>query len=194
MSAAAPETRKLTVLEFLTLIEDGFFGPRHVELLEGCVVNRKRHSPLSAAIASIIDRWFIKRTSTEISSRVRTLVEFSESCPQPDHAIVRGTIQQYADRFPNGSEILVVVEVSGSTLQSDREVKGRIYAKEGVQEYWIVNCEERQIEVYTDPSTTGKSPRYRKLTTYLPGQTLPVHVASKKLGDLGVNDLFPPKK
>jgi Uma2 family endonuclease len=69
-----------------------------------------------------------------------------------------------------------------------------MYAAADVREYWIVNCEERQVEVYTDPHAGAKRPHYRQLTTYLPGQSFSVRIAGKKLGDLAVNDLFPPKK
>ncbi|MSR60693.1 MAG: Uma2 family endonuclease [Planctomycetaceae bacterium] len=194
MSAPTPVTPRLTAREFVSLVESGHFARRRVELLNGEVTVGKRHSPLTACVASTLDRWFVRSKQDTISSRIRALLEFEQSCPQPDHAIVRGSIRKYSDRFPNALETLLVIEVSGDSLDADRYLKGQVYAAEGVPEYWIVNCIERQVEVYTEPHAKAKTPRYRKLTTYLPGHSIPVHVAGKKLGELAVNSLFKVKK
>ena len=44
-----------------------------------------------------------------------------------------------------------MIEVSISTLSGDRAQKGRVYARAGVPEYWLLNLRERLLEVYRDP-------------------------------------------
>lgn len=46
-----------------------------------------------------------------------------------------------------GAPDLVVEILSPSTEERDRTVKGRIYARYGVREYWLVSPEERSVEV-----------------------------------------------
>lgn len=48
-------------------------------------------------------------------------------------------------------DLLLVIEISDTTLDYDQLVKGRLYAAAGIAEYWIVNLRSDQIEVYTDP-------------------------------------------
>lgn len=194
--AAVPEfaVARLTVPEYLSLLERGVYEDCHVELWEGWVIERMPHGSLPVMLIMLISEWLLARTPKATAIRSQAPVQLKDSCPEPDVAIVRGVTTDYRDRIPNASELLLLIEVADSTLQDDRTIKGRMYARAGVKEYWIVNCEEEQVEVHTDPAATGKSPRYRKLTTYLPGQTVPVHVAGKKLGELAVKELFPTKK
>jgi len=48
--------------------------------------------------------------------------------------------------------------VAVSSLELDR-VKAILYAEAGVKEYWIVCPEERQVEVYRQPTPQGYSER-----------------------------------
>jgi Putative restriction endonuclease len=49
----------------------------------------------------------------------------------------------------------LVIEVSDSTLERDRTIKQKIYAKSGIPIYWILNLSDRTLEVYTLPSDEG---------------------------------------
>ena len=180
----------MTVSKYLSLVESGFFGDRRVELWEGWVVDRMSHGSLPCTLIMFLAGWIVQRLPEGIMYRNQMPIQLAESCPEPDLSIVRGKLKDFAERHPNPDETLLVIEVSDSTLADDRGVKARMYATSGIQEYWIVNCVDRQIEVYTDPRGTGKTPRYGKLTTYLPGQAVAMHVAGKKLGEIKVNDLF----
>jgi len=44
------------------------------------------------------------------------------------------------------------VEVSDTTLRRDRGVKRPLYASAGIAEYWIVNLEDRYVEVHWSPA------------------------------------------
>jgi Uma2 family endonuclease len=46
---------------------------------------------------------------------------------------------------------VLVVEVSDSSLGLDRELKGSLYARAGLDDYWVVNVEERVLEIYRKP-------------------------------------------
>jgi Uma2 family endonuclease len=74
----------------------------------------------------------------------------SGSEPVPDVIILRGSSQDYLE-VPRPSDVLLLVEVSYSTLTYDRNTKAKIYAENGVAEYWIVNLRSRALEVYRQP-------------------------------------------
>jgi Uma2 family endonuclease len=46
----------------------------------------------------------------------------------------------------------MVIEVSAATLAFDRQVKGSLYARERIDEYWIVNLVDMVVEIYRDPT------------------------------------------
>ena len=49
-----------------------------------------------------------------------------------------------------------VIEVSDSSLPSDRTTKQRIYASAGIAQYIILNLADRQAEVYEEPKPDGR--------------------------------------
>jgi Uma2 family endonuclease len=85
-----------------------------------------------------------------------------------------------------------VIEVADSSLRRAREDKRRIYARNSIAVYWIVNVADRLVDVYTGPSgPTAMTPDYATLTTYRPGDTVPVVLAGTTIGNVNVNDLLP---
>ena len=69
--------------------------------------------------------------------------------PEPDLALLRPDLR--LDRLPSPQDVLLVVEVSDSTLRSDRNVKAPLYALDGIPEMWLVDLQEDVIEVYRSP-------------------------------------------
>jgi Uma2 family endonuclease len=81
------------------------------------------------------------------------LDNFSE--PEPDLAIVTGTILDYAEHHPVPEDIYLVIEVADSTLKQDCEVKAKLYARSNIPEYWVVDIKNRQVRIFRDPTPTG---------------------------------------
>ncbi|MYH30978.1 MAG: Uma2 family endonuclease [Acidobacteria bacterium] len=107
--------------------------------------------------------------------------DYSE--PEPDVAVVKGTIRDYGEAHP--TEAVLVVEVSHESLRYDRTVKQRLYARCGIPEYWILALPDRRLEVYRGPA--GDS--YQSVT---------IHAAGDKVAPLArpdvqivVDDLLP---
>jgi Uma2 family endonuclease len=80
--------------------------------------------------------------------------------PEPDIAIVVGEEDRYDFDHPQPADIVLLVEVSDTTLRFDRGKKRSAYARAGIVEYWILNILKRQIEVHRDP----RGSRYRSVT------------------------------
>jgi Uma2 family endonuclease len=75
------------------------------------------------------------------------LGEHSE--PEPDIAVVAGAPLDYLEAHPTTAAL--VIEVADSSLRLDRRFKAAVYARAGLQEYWIVNLIDRTLEVHRDP-------------------------------------------
>ena len=81
------------------------------------------------------------------------LPDFSR--PEPDGWIAQGPLDRYDERSPVASEIVLVVEVSESTLPYDRTTKLELYARAALPEYWIVNLVDQQLERHRGPREDG---------------------------------------
>ena len=90
----------------------------------------------------------------------------AESEPEPDLVIAKDLGIVFARRHPNPSEVLLVVEVSDTTLVHDRTRKGMVYAQSDIADYWILNLADESLEVYRDPHVpdSGDAVYQTKLT------------------------------
>jgi Uma2 family endonuclease len=70
----------------------------------------------------------------------------------------------YATSHPLPSDVLLLVEVSHTTLRFDTKIKAPLYAEAGIAEYWVLNIPENVVEVRTEPANG----RYTKLATFKP--------------------------
>jgi len=86
--------------------------------------------------------------------------------PQPDLAVVRA--RDYGGSLPGPEDILLLIEVSDTTLNYDRNVKLPLYARAGIAESWIVDLPNEAIERHNDPSEDG----YRRMERVGRGRSL----------------------
>ncbi|HWG42577.1 MAG TPA: Uma2 family endonuclease [Gemmataceae bacterium] len=161
-----------------------------VELIEGIVVQKMtQHPPHAVAIDYTMDAL---RSLLPEGWRLREQkpIKLSDSEPEPDLIIVRGPLQRYETRHPRPADIAVVIEVADTSLEGDRGDKGRMYARARISVYWIINLNERQIEVYTEPKG-GKSPAYRRRTDYGMDTRVPLVMEGREVNSVSVSDFLP---
>lgn len=93
--------------------------------------------------------------------------------PQPDLSLLKGRPDPDSSGPPGPEDILVVVEVSDTTLSYDKNVKLPLYARAGIPEVWIVDLQGQKVEVYADPGGPGRGAEgYRVFRFYGPGETI----------------------
>ena len=152
------KTRRWSRKEYDRLIELGVFRPDDpIELIGGeLMVAEPQGAPHYTSIqrtARVLERAFGPGWN------VRTQGPFGlddESEPEPDVAVVAGTLEDYEQDHPTRAVLLV--EVSESSLAFDRVHKGSVYARGGVQDYWIVNLVDRVLEIYREPAPDPDAP------------------------------------
>ncbi len=111
--------------------------------------------------------------------------------PEPDVCVVRGALDDYPNCHPSPEDIALLVEVSETPLNRDRSFKKRLYAQAGIPVYWIVNLQDRRVEVYTQPSGPGALPDYHQRQDYLLTESVPLLINGQEVGRLSVQDLLP---
>jgi len=73
------------------------------------------------------------------------------SVPEPDLAILAPSPDYYRRAGPTLAEMLLIIEVSDSTLRYDRNVKLPLYARHGIPEMWIADLQHNELLLYRNP-------------------------------------------
>lgn len=185
------EFRLWSVPEYERMIDLGLLGEDEpVELIEGfLVLKMSRNNEHDRGIRKINKR-FVKLVPDDWTVQCQCAIVFDTSKPEPDFSICRGNEAHYDSKQPRASEVALVVEVAFSSLAFDRKDKGRVYARGGVPEYWLVNTVDRVIDVYTDPTGDVADPQYRTVQTYGPGTAVPLVLDGQTVGTLAVDELI----
>ncbi len=162
--------RRFTVEDYYTMQRAGILSEDdRVELIEGEIVEKAPIGSLHAACVNHVDELFTERLGRRCQVRVQNPLHLSDhSEPEPDIALVGRRADLYVAAHPGPADALLVVEVSDTTLEYDRQVKALLYARAGVAELWIVNLPERMVEVHREPSARG----YLVVRRALPGQAI----------------------
>jgi Uma2 family endonuclease len=145
--------RWISVDEYEHMGKAGVFTPdERLELLEGEIYEMSPiGSPHAACVKylnALLNRLFSGKMIVCIQDPIR-LDDFSE--PQPDIALVRWRDDFYKSSHPTPADVLLVIKVADSTVESDRSYKMPLYAKAGIPEVWLVNLADETIELYAEP-------------------------------------------
>jgi Uma2 family endonuclease len=166
---AYPVRHRWTAEEYMELGNGGFMPGRRTELIDGEIYDVvSQNNPHVAAVSNatrILVATFDKRFWLTVQSTVRLP---SGDIPEPDLAIRPGPSTRDNTHQPLP---LLVVEVSDLTLLFDQIVKTSLYAANRIPEYWIINVNDNQIEVYRKPvEDAGRrfGWRYGELTVLRP--------------------------
>ncbi|EDP73250.1 Uma2 family endonuclease, partial [Hydrogenivirga sp. 128-5-R1-1] len=150
---------KFKVKDLEKMYEAGIFKPdEKVELLNGEVV---KLSPIGLKHAIVVDNLVEilgdliredKNLKETYSLRIQNPIFLSqENLPEPDVAVVDKSFRK-EKQHPKAKHVELLIEVSDTTLEKDRQLKLPIYAKYKIKQVWIVDLKENQIEIYTNPT------------------------------------------
>lgn len=150
--------RRWTRAEYERMIDAGIFNPdERAELIGGEIIAVAPQKSLHATAVSLAHGTLERAFGPEYHVRVQLPLALDpDSEPEPDVAVVPGSPRDYLHAHPSRSPL--VVEAADTTLALDRHVKGSLYARGGLADYWIVNLVERVLEVYRDPAPDPAAP------------------------------------
>lgn len=144
------KTRRFDVDEYHRLGEAGILGENdRIELIEGELVEMAPIGDEHATIVSLLTMILAKQCSASQIVHVQNPLRLDRTSePQPDIVIAR--FLPGSRKAPGLKDALLVIEVADTTYNYDRKIKAPLYARAGVPELWIVDCEHRHVEVHTD--------------------------------------------
>ncbi|MDS4031265.1 MAG: Uma2 family endonuclease [Candidatus Contendobacter sp.] len=161
-----------TVAEYHRMGEVGLLHEdSRVELIDGEIIEM---APIGSAHGGNVKR-FIRLFSKVIGNKAiiaaqDPVVLSGYAEPQPDISILRWRADDYEQSNPHPEDVLLLIEVSDSTLRYDRDVKIPLYAKNGIPEVWLLDIPNRKLEIYREP-INGE---YRQRDCRQTGQIAPI--------------------
>lgn len=176
------QPKRWTADEYLALCQAGFVLPEdRMELIEGEIIEKMGQdfphidgiTLLVEALRTVYGAGFLIRSQLPLRA--------GDSVPEPDVCVLRGTARDFVGRFPKPEEVVLVAEVSNTTLAGDRERKGKIYAGAGFAEYWILDVANRRLEVCRTPLPSGA---YGEIRLFGESESVDVGGASIQVADL----------
>lgn len=170
MGTSTVVRKHFTIDEFQQIAAAGVFGEdERFELLEGEIVQMSPLGPQHAACVDRLNRSLQRLVQDQAIVRVQNPIRLGEySQPQPDVALVQPRDDFYAGGHPEPEDLLLLIEVSESSLAYDRDVKLPLFARAGIPEVWLVALVPQVVEVYRGPSEDG----YGEKRTLRRGETI----------------------
>jgi Uma2 family endonuclease len=157
---------KITGAEFDAMVDRGAFdglGPRKIQLIRGELCFASPAGPVHDDYIDYLTRWSVEdNKSTDANIRVQCGFVCDDNRPEPDILWLKP--RRYGGTRPTAADVMLLMEVSDSSLANDLREKANVYAESGVAEYWVVDVPASRIHVMT--SSDGK--HYRSIEIVVP--------------------------
>lgn len=131
----------------------GYLTERY-ELLDGEIIlkvgqNQPHAMSVIRVVAWLLSVFGVARVQTQADIEV-ALEDQEANYPQPDAVVLTRPDYELAKK-PQGTDLLLAVEVSDTTLRDDLRTKAALYARAGVPEYWVLDVPSRRLIVHLRP-------------------------------------------
>ncbi len=170
--------KRFTVEEFHKMTEAGILPEESGwEIIDGYIVDKMSIGSKHAGTVKRLSEMLRDLTRSQAIVSIQDPVHIDKyNEPEPDIALLKRRDDFYTESHPMPDDVLLLIEISDSTVETDRTVKKTLYAEAGIEEFWLVNLQENTIECYSSP----KNGSYRLAQIFETGET----VASKKIENL----------
>ncbi len=145
--------RKLSIEEYHRMGQTGILGEQErVELIHGEIIAM---SPIGNEHLSIVGRINAVLTPQLLGQ----YIVFSQSPfkigdhsePEPDLMVVPYRDDYYMTTGVKQSDVVLLIEVSDTTLKKDLRIKLPLYAQAGIPEVWIIDVSKKKLYQYMQP-------------------------------------------
>jgi Uma2 family endonuclease len=73
--------------------------------------------------------------------------------PEPDLIVLKREYASFRSGNPQPADIPLVIEIADSSLAFDLSTKARLYARAGIQEYWVLDVAGGRLIVHRNPAS-----------------------------------------
>ena len=166
----AVKKRLINVEEYYRMGETGLIqSHENVELINGEIYTMSPIGSKHAAIVKYLSNQLVQVFGDNKIISCQDPIRIDQwNEPEPDIALVHFREDYYASAHPTATGVLLVVEVSGSSVDFDRTIKLSLYASAAIPVYWIIDWQKNVIEVMEIPVKD----QYTRHSKYHPGDKI----------------------
>ena len=148
-----PRPHRLTVHDYYRMAEVGLLRPDdRTELIEGEIVDMPPIGDRHAAVVRALTKRLVHAVGDAVEISTQLPIRLSlRSEPQPDFAVVKPKQGGYR-KHPQARDVLLLIEVSDSTLRYDLGKRASLYAAHGIAEYWVFDLQRDRVWRHRNPS------------------------------------------
>ena len=150
------QRHRWTITAFHQLAEVGIFTEDdRIELIDGELI---RMAPIGDEHAGQVN-WLSNHLAYRLHQQVIVATQNpitlgDHSNPQPDITLLRWRDDFYRGKSPMPEDVLLIIEIADTSVRYDREVKVPLYAQYYIPEVWLIDLQQRQVEVYRQPDNS----------------------------------------
>lgn len=189
-----PAIYPITVEKYDQMIAAGILAEDdRVQLLSGVIVPMNPIGASHSFVVEVLSEKLAQLVPLRTALRHQQPIRLSATSePEPDIVVARGVHRDYAQRHPQPTDIILVVEVADTSLELDRTLKARLYAEAGIREYWLVNLMDRQLEIHREPTVDAShGPHYRTHEIIADSGTVSLTIDDQPCGSIAVSAFLP---
>lgn len=157
-AAPAPHRKRWTRKECDFLAQNGILTDRY-ELINGDIVEKMSQNPPHMITVMLFTAWLMRVFGMDHVFCQGTLdvdmPDAQTNAPESDVMALNQSVTAFSSHLPLPADIVLLVEVSDSTLRFDLQGKALLYARAGVEDYWVADVIGRRIITHRNPTTTG---------------------------------------
>ena len=168
---------KWSVADYHLMIKSGVLNNRSVELIAGEIIEVSPESPLHRYTNDSVADYLRKVLGGKAKVFESHPVTLSNSEPEPDIAIVTLPSERYLNHHPYPEDIYWLIEISNTTLDYDLNQKKSVYAAAGINEYWVVDLQNKELVVFREASNND----YKTKATLNSGTVTPLAFPELKI-------------
>ena len=152
--AATAERRRFTIDDVEAMDRAGILDPEErVELIDGEIITMAAKGARHEIVRTRLSQFWSKRAADDVFIASEPAFKLAaDNTPEPDIIVFPDALQVPDVR---GDTVLLAVEISDSSLSRDLKIKGPLYARFGVREYWVIDAETHETHVHREPGPEG---------------------------------------
>lgn len=150
-----PKEKRWTRAQVARMGEVGLLAAEEFELLDGRLVSTmgkgRLHVVAVRRLVVVLKEIFGEEFVDQEAPIDVSALDLETNEPEPDAVVLRRPALEIRDRNPQPEEVRLVAEVAAASLTSDLGWKAELYARAGIEEYWVLHLTGRQLLVHRNP-------------------------------------------
>jgi Uma2 family endonuclease len=154
---SVPERTRISADRYQKMVATGVLTKYdRVELIDGDILNMPPIGLNHSSVTARLNKLFVLSVGDSAMVSPGGSVKLGDySIPQPDLMLLKPRDDFYSGQIPTAPDVLLLVEISDSSLVFDQGAKRALYARHGVAEYWVIDIPGKRIHVYREPTANG---------------------------------------